>query len=329
VDEKFLESGREEPRPEFVAALRTRLDRVKSEPTASRTGFRLKPGLAFAGGALTLATAALIAFPSVRVSAEAFLDLFRVRNFEAVGFDPKRFDKLKELGENKELMVFDRTGEAEHPPAPQVYPTPAAAGAAAGLVVREAGYLPGGFALDTVMVEPGGRVQLVVHTAKLRSLLDALDLTDVQIPTGLDGQTVTVDRPPVVIQRYKRGRTEIALVQAKSPEVALPAGVDLERLGVIGLRILGLDASEARRVAASIDWHSTLVIPVPLDASSFRRVTVNGNPGLLVTCRGDATAGSGRSREGTIVLWTEGDRVFGLTSPLGGPELIQVAESVR
>jgi len=34
-------------------------------------------------------------------------------------------------------------------------------------------------------------------------------------------------------------------------------------------------------------------------------------------------------RNGTVVLWTEGDQVFGLMSPLEGPEMIQVAESVR
>ena len=329
MDEKFLESARRDPRPEFAGSLRAKLDRMEPERAAPGAGFRLRPGLAVAAGLVVAAAAALIAFPSVRASAAAFLDLFRVRNFEAVRFDPARFDKLKELADQKELMVLERAGGPEPSQPPQVYPTVEAAGAAAGLLLQRPGYLPGGFALDTVLVESATHSQLTVHSDKLRSLLDALDLHDVQVPAGLDGQTVTVDRPPVVVQQFKRGRTKIALVQAKSPEVSLPTGVELERLGEIGLRILGLDAGEARRMASSIDWHSTLVVPVPINASSFRRVTVSGNPGLLVSCRGDVAQGREHMRDGTIVLWTAGDRVFAVMSPLGGPELVQVADSVR
>jgi hypothetical protein len=325
VDEKILESARREPRPEFASDLRGRLAGMGPAPRARTVPL----GLTLAVGTLTAAAVALIAVPSVRVSAEAFLDLFRVRTFTAVSFDPTRFDKLRSLGSNHELMVFDRAGGPVEPPAPVVYPTPEAAGAAAGLSLRQPAYLPGGFALDTVLVEPEESAQLTVNEPKLRALLDALELQDVAIPAGLAGRTVTVRRPPVVIEHYRRGRAEIHWVQAKSPEVALPAGVDLEQLGQIGLRVLGLDAGEARRVAASIDWHSTLVVPVPITASSFRQVTVNGNPGLLVSYRGDAGGPRERQRDGTLILWTEGERVQGLMSGLGGPELIQVAESMR
>ena len=325
MDEKSLESARREPRPEFASDLRARLAGLG--PVVRERSVPL--GLSLAVGALVAAAVALIAVPSVRVSAEAFLDLFRVRTFTAVSFDPARFDKLRSLGKDQELMVFDRVGGPVAHPEPVVYPTPAAAGAAAGLGLRQPGYLPGGFALDTVLVEPEESAQLSVNEPKLRALLDALELQDVAIPAGLANRTVSVRRPPVVIEHYRRGRSEIHWVQARSPEIALPTGVDLEQLGQIGLRVLGLDAGEARRVAASIDWHSTLVVPVPLTASSFRQVTVNGNPGLLVTYHGDAGNGRGRMRDGTLILWTEGDRVQGLMSGLGGPELIQVAESVR
>ena len=41
--------------------------------------------------------------------------------------------------------------------------------------------------------------------------------------------------------------------------------------------------------------------------------------------------GTKNGREGTVLLWTENDRVFALMRSYGGPEteLIQVAESVR
>ena len=336
MDDRFLEQARREPRPEFAADLRARLRR-RSEGGESRR-FVPRPGLALAAGIAVAAAAALIAFPSVRASAEAFLDLFRVRNFTAVQFDPARLEKVRAMDQNNSFMVFDHAESLREPGAPQVYPTPEAAGAAAGLDLRQPTYLPSGLALDTVMVEGAGEARLSVHPEKLRALLDALDLRDVQVPPGLEGQVVTVHKPPIVMERFRRGGLKMILVQARSPEVSLPAGVDLERLGEIGLRILGLDAAEAHRIGQSIDWHSTLVVPVPLNASTFRRVTVHGNPGLLVTTQGDAGAaapgGAGPAsrehiRDGTVLLWTEGDRVFALMSVLGGPALIQVAESMR
>jgi len=328
MDEKFLESARREPRPEFTTDLRAKLAR-QAATTREPRRLALRPELAIAAGVVLAAAAALIAFPSVRASAEAFLDLFRVRNFTAVSFDRARMDKLRSLDAGKGLMVLEHASGEAQAPEPIVYPNAEAAGAAAGLDVRQPGYLPAGFALDTVMVEAQGESRMTVNEPKLRALLDALDLHDVTIPPGLNGQSVTVRRPPVVIQHFRRGRSEIALIQARSPEVTLPPGVDLERLGEIGLRILGLDAGEARHIAASIDWHSTLVIPVPLEASSFRHVTVQGNPGLLIQSRGEAGTEHERIREGTVILWSEGDRVFGVMSGLSGPDLIQVAESVR
>jgi hypothetical protein len=121
----------------------------------------------------------------------------------------------------------------------------------------------------------------------------------------------------------------VHLVQANSPEVTLPTGVDLAQLGEIGLRILGLDPAEARRMASTIDWTSTLVVPVPSNASSFREVTVHGQRGLLVTTNGDPAGTPNGRRAGAIVMWTEGDRVFALAGNLDSMELMQMAESVR
>jgi len=327
MNDQFLHDLRREPRPEFARGLRERLH--GEERAASRPWRTLNLPFALAAAFVAVAIGALFVFPAVRASAQAFLDLFRVRSFTAVQFDPARLEKLRSLEQDNALLVFDQQEVIVNPGEPQAFPTPAAAGAAAGLEVRGPAFLPAGMILDTVLVEGAGEARFTLHEARLRALLDALDLQDVQIPPGLDGQAVTVRKPPVVIQRFRKDRREAMLVQARSPEVTLPAGVELERLGEIGLRVLGLDPGEARKLAQSIDWHTTLVVPVPMNASTFRNVTVRGNPGLLVTVASDKAGERRRHGEGTIVMWTEGERVFGLTSNLGGPELMQVAESVQ
>jgi hypothetical protein len=76
--------------------------------------------------------AALFTIPSVRASAQAMLDVFRVRKFAAVPFDAARMDKLQEMDSNRMFMVFDKTDVVREPGAPQVVASTAEAATAAG-----------------------------------------------------------------------------------------------------------------------------------------------------------------------------------------------------
>jgi hypothetical protein len=328
VDDRFLYEGRRDPRPEFAGALRERLNRqgpAQRAFEAARPLFRLRPALAWAALAIVLSS---FAFPSVRASAQAFLDLFRVRNFTAVEFDPARMEKLRELhtslGDDPALLVFDRTEVVKDPGKPEPYPTPAAAGAAAGLDVRVPDQLPAGLALEKVEMKWEGEARLSVKTERLRSVLDALQIRDVHVPPGLDGQVLTVRLAPMVALHYEKDDRRVHFLQARSPEVTLPQGTDLAQLGEIGLRVLGLEPAEAQRLARSIDWRSTLLVPVPASAGVFRQVDVRGNKGLLVT----VMAGPKR-REGSMLMWSEGDRVYAMAGNIQQLDLLQMANSVR
>ena len=330
MDDQFLKDAWREPRPEFTDELRERLrEQGSSEaPVHSRSLWRRAPVIA--ATAALAASAAIAVFPSVRASAEAFLDLFRVRNFVAIQFDSSRLEKLRSLDQGGSLMVLDHADSMKNAGPPQMFTSVDEAGRAAGIDIRQPSHVPSGFALDTIYVDHESVGSVTINGAKLRALLDQLDLKDVEIPPGLDGQTITIRKPPIVVETYRRGGARLGLIQARSPEVALPPGTDLERLGEIGLRVLGLSSGEARKIAESIDWHSTLVVPVPINASSFRRVTVNGHPGLLVACEsGFGPPHAERKTGGNMLLWSDDDRVYGLVSGISGPELIEVAESVR
>jgi hypothetical protein len=322
MDDKFLQEHRREPAAGFARRLRARLD-AQDEPTRA---FAWRPLMAAAAGIAVVA--ALFAFPAVRAGAQSMLDLFRVRSFVAVPFDADRFEKLRTVDHDNAMLIFDHKQVIQEPGQPQVQPSAAAASALVGYTVETPSYLPKGLAADTVTVGGEGRVRLGVNTSRLRELLATLDLRDVEVPAGLDGQDIEVHMHPVVSQRFVSERRHLTLIQARSPEVSLPTGLDLARMGEMGLRILGLDPGEARRIASTVDWRSTLLVPVPMNASSFRSVTVNGNPGLLVTkVRKDK---EGRQRDaGSVVMWTVGDRVFALEGNGENSDLMQVAESVR
>jgi hypothetical protein len=325
MNDQFLRDHQREPRPEFANRLRNGLGR--EDESRARAGFRHTPALA-ATFAVILAVGAF-AFPAVRAAAQSFLELFRIRQFTAVSFDPARLEKLRGLDKNGALLVFDEHTVLREPGPERVFTTVEEASAATGLSLRRPTYFVREVSLAEVRSEGEGEVRFTMHGAKLRPLLDQIGLSDVSIPPDFDGQPITVRKPVVVTQHYKNasGSHRVDLTQARYPEVGLPPGADLSRLGEVGLRVLGLDAFEARRIAGSIDWRSTLVVPVPLNASTFRPVTIRGRDGLLVTTSRRSEDGS--TRDGSIVMWSEGEQLFALTTNLGGPDAVVMAESVQ
>ena len=325
TDDGMLHEYRREPDPRFARDLRERLRRSEGRRALPARGLVR----AVAGACGVALVAALFAIPSVRVSAQSFLELFRVKRFAGVEFSESRLEKIRSFGEQREMLLFDRHERVIDPGPARHVPSRREASSHVGFAVTGPGFLPDGLAADSVFVEGEGAMRLSVSEAKLRGLLDQLDLRDVSIPPGLDGRWIEVRKPPIVIQKFRSPRDRRAvLVQARSPEVSVPAGWDVERLAEIGLRVLGLDSGEARRIARSTDWRSTLLVPVPMNASTFRQVTVHGQPGLLITTTGERAADGKRHRRGAILMWTEGDLVFCLQGNLSATDLVQMAESI-
>ena len=327
MDDRFMHGLKRDPAPDFGRALRERLRREEqadAEP-AARPLTRLVPLLAPA--VLVVALASVILFPSVRASAQAFLELFRIRNFTAVSVNPERMRQLEDGKLDLKSLIGDRIQTVKEPGPAQFAGSPALAGAAAGVLVKVPAMLPAGLRADTVSWRGAGEAQITADVSRLRQVLEALDIRDVSVPLAIDGQKIDLKMPPVVEQRFRADELRASLLQSRSPEVSLPAGVNLAELGEIGLRILGLESAEARRLSQTIDWRSTMLIPVPGNAGSFRQVEVRGNPGLMVTAVGDGEGG--RRREGTMVLWSEGDMVYALAGNLSSVDLLQMANSVQ
>ena len=69
-------------------------------------------------------------------------------------------------------------------------------------------------------------------------------------------------------------------------------------------------------------------MPVPLNVTTFRQVTVAGNSGLLITTTGEARTDGKPRRMGAMLMWTRGDRVFCLRGDLSAQDTIEMAESI-
>jgi hypothetical protein len=329
TDDRFMHSLQEPPRPEFARELGRRLQRVTAEAAdAPPPRAALAPRLALAFAAVAVMSA-LFLFPGVRASAQAFLDLFRVQNFVAVSFDPSRIERLDSAKLDLGRIVGDHSETLVEPGAPRPVASAAEAGAATGLPVRVPTILPRRLGADTVWVQGEGRVRVTASAARLRDAMDLMNVRDLSVPAGLDGAVLEVHVYPLVRQMFRHDATEAFLVQSRSPEVSLPANVQLAQLGEIALRMLGMEANEARGLAGRIDWKSTMLVPVPTDAGSFREVTVQGQKGLLVT-RAERVNDKGRRHSpGSMVLWSEGPYVFAAGGNLAPDDVLALAESAR
>src|SRR5690606_41474438 len=108
---------------------------------------RVRKWLAVAASVAAVSVA--FTLPPVQAAAQAFLDLFRIKQFTGVSFDAERLRSLEASGFSPEMML----GELEPltaPPEPVAYSTLADAGAAAGLSARTPAWLPPGFTLAAI-----------------------------------------------------------------------------------------------------------------------------------------------------------------------------------
>lgn len=325
MNDQFLNSLRRDPAPAFARQLKSRLNAIDA-PVVAEPRSPMWRWLATAASVVALAFA--FTFPAVRTAAEAFLDYFRVVNFAGVAFDPQRMAQLWS-GSSVDLsaLIGQQVTPAAPPPPPVAYSTLDEASAAAGMRLHTPTWLPPGFTLTSI--EVGGQHEFSVqgNTEKLQSVLDALGITDISVPTALDGQTVSIQIPPVARLVYDDGQHQITLTQSRSPVIALPAGVDVASLAEIGLRLLGLERAEAYRFAQSVDWRSTLLVPVPAATATFHQVEVQSGTGLVIEA-GQAREGLG-GRGGSLVLWSNADSVYALGGPVRSTDTLQMAQSVQ
>jgi len=95
----------------------------------------------------------------------------------------------------------------------------------------------------------------------------------------------------------------------------------LPPLAEIGLRIAGMGSGDAHTLAHAIDWRSTLLVPIPAAASSFRQIDLPGGRGLFVEPTG--------RRGPRAILWTNGGVMYAMTGAVNSQTLLQIARSVQ
>ncbi|MBK8987540.1 MAG: hypothetical protein IPM39_15935 [Chloroflexi bacterium] len=268
--------------------------------------------------ALTLAfvvVALLAAFslPTVRAAAGEFLGLFRVQTFTAVSISPEQIALLQQLA--NEGLSPGQVNIIQEPDAPTPVATLDEAAAALGFRPRTVTSLGQPTAVHAIS---GGRGNFVINLAGTRAILQATGADPLLLPDSLDGARIDLTTFASVEQQWANG---VWLIQSASPEVEYPAEIgDPTLLAEAFLRALGLEAAEARRLAREIDWTSTLLLPLPADAISFREIQVDGSSGLaLQNLDGTASA----------LVWQRNGVLYLLQGAMPPAELAALAASLN
>ena len=323
MDEDTLYSLRRTPPEEFVRRLRTSLQ-TQQMPVAPA---RARVGKLVALAAWCVMVFAAYTVPSVRAAAQAFLDMFRVVHIVGVPVGEQALQRLHDAELDLPHLLGNQV-EVLKSSVPAPYSTTREAGAAAGIQVRLPAWMPVGWNTETPAIRAGAEktARVTIDTAKVAQILTSLGIEDETLPESINGKSATLHVPPMVEVEWTHNGQTVELIQSLSPQVQFPAGADLAALGEIGLRMLGMSRSDAYRFAQTIDWRTTLLVPLPANVVGFSEVSVQGSTGLMI---GMVAPQGGRRYGGSLLLWSANDRVFALRGTIPAPDLVEIAQTVQ
>jgi len=337
-----LETAGDESRIDARAAYARLAARAIEERATPRPGWRgasvlgvLRPGLWATLAAAVLLAVVFTAFAPARTWAQRVLEMLRVRQVAVVPVDPA----LLPMGQNsspmarmiQELISNDVTVTLK--PGPPVKAKSAAeASAMAGFPVRLLTNQPGPPAIRVIGEHAAN---LVIDRNRVQAILDSAGRPDLKIPRSVDGITIALHVPKAVFVQYgtcPEGRPQaplrgpgyeqpkgapqdysacVTVAEAPSPIVSVPPGLNLSELAELGLQFTGMTQEQAAEFCRTVDWTSTLVVPVPRKASSYSTVEVDGVKGELVTY-------PVWHQQGYTLIWVKNGIVYAI-SGFGGP----------
>lgn len=301
------------------------------------------------GGALaaSIAIALLIGFAPARSWGQRILEMLRVQKITVVPIDLSAMETGargdQPAGKLLTQMISDSVVVTIKPGEPETAPNPGAASQMAGFTVRTLGSLG---LPQRISVHGEAAFHTTLDRERMQDLLDQVGRSDIQIPPSANGSTIAVHIGKVVWQGYgscasirTRPHSEggkptdaavtgsgncVSFLQAPSPVISVPPKLDVPALAEAGLELAGMNAADAHAFCQTVDWSSTLVIPVPQRGSSFRTVAVDGVNGELVE-----TAARGKIPAEYALLWVKDGIVYSLNGPGDSSQALAAAATLN
>lgn len=289
-----------------------------------------------------LVLALVVSIPSTRALADQLLSLFRVQQVTVIPVDFTGMQQLtgnEAIGKQISALISNSTDVTQKSGEPLDASNAADASQKAGFEVR----LPTGSAPTTISVVNSMAFNFTIDKAKTQALLDEAGRSDLLLPDSIDGAVIKVNIPASVSAAYgncpkpsqdgkdpsnmkgSMGREYpdcMIMTQIPSPLVTAPAGVDIAQLAQIGFEFSGMTREQAAAFTKTVDWTSTLVVPIPRNAATYEQISVDGvNATLIQRPADDAPQ--------FVLLWVKNGIVYAIGG-LGtdSQKAIQMANSL-
>ena len=276
--------------------------KVKNASSDTSTRPAWKP--AWAAIITIFALSAALYLKPVRVWATEFLSLFRVQKITVVRIDPANVKQLEDglFGQESERRIEQFLSDNAHVTKRGEERT--------AQDVNEAARLAGfGIRMPTklqsparIEVHPAVDASFEIDVERLQNILNDADRSDVKIPQSLDGKSIQINIPASVTAlfgecpdpkevkettgraiRYAECKM---LVQLPTPVLVAPPSFDAVQLGTEMLKLFGFTEEQAQSFSKSIDWTTTMVVPLPFDTRmNVVEVDVDGVRGQLFSSR--------------------------------------------
>ena len=304
--------------------------------------------------AAAMVVAVLVGVGPVRLLAQRVLAMLRVQKITVVSIDPTTLMSGSEPDSRPYKLInqffADNVVVTIDPGKPEVVPTVTKAAQLAGYPIRTIGNLG---APQRVEINGETAFQMTVNRDRVETLLDEIGRSDVQIPESANGALVAVHIPKVVFSMYgdcpvrhrsgdvnthsraeelaERKMERMAdvkntnctyLVQAPSPTVSVPPELNMSEIAEAALELAGMSPAEAHSFCQTVDWSSTLVVPIPRNSSSSENVSVDGVEGTLIT---ETLSGGNRYS----LLWIKNGVIHSLMGHGSSSDALTLAGSLR
>lgn len=177
-----------------------------------------------------------------------------------------------------------------------------------------AGVLSGSPKLSTTIDLSAG---IVIKTADLELALAKAGVTDLAVPRQWEGARLALHTSPLVIAEWP----DAVLVQSLPLTLTASPNFDFDAFSAVILRIGGVSAADAARLAKSSDTIPPWLVPIPRELkaeSTIEQVALNAGTATLV-----------QDGKRVTITWTAPDRVYLLSGNIERGLAIAVANAVQ
>ena len=293
---------------------------------------------AWAAALAAVVLAVSLAFPATRSFAERLLATLRVERVQTVSLDFSAMNAgtssqpvemlAKMLSDNAVVTTNEKETTAD---------SQASATQAVGFPVR---MLTGRSDEPSFSISGAHAFHLTLDRARLQDVLDQAGRPDLLLPATLDGATVSVQVPRAVALSYgdcKKNDQEnsgqaasvspdpcLLVMQAPSPTINVPSDLNIQQLAEIGLQLAGWSPEKAREFCQTVDWKSTLVLPIPRAVQSYETVSINGVRGTLMRF-----PDGNPKRPSFALIWVDNSMIYSLLGRGDAGSAVQLAGSLH